>query len=334
MVSLKAAKIYESSLVCDMALGFEPEIEVPSKWDLLPRYQTAKVNFISLAIAGEFTQLDTAIHYIARHRNIINNIADNYVIVKQAEDITQAANNNKLALTFWLQGTAPLGNDINMVDVYYQLGIRIMLLCYNTKNYVGDGCIERTNSGLSNFGIQLISRMNQIGMLIDCSHSGYKTSMEIMETSQTPVIFSHSNVYELCQHPRNIKDDQIKACANTGGIIGINGANQLLGENEPSPARFAEHIDYIAQLVGAEHVGLGLDLVYFQEILNNFFQNHSTTYPANYLKGKSPARALKSLQPEQLVEVVEYLLRKNYPETAIKNILGQNFLRVASSTWK
>lgn len=201
-----------------------------------------------------------------------------------------------------------------------------MLLCYNTKNYVGDGCVEKTDGGLSNFRVQLIKKMNRVGMVIDCSHAEYRTSMEIIDASEKPVIFSHFNVYEICHHPRNIKDDQIKACAATGGMIGINGANQLLGEVESSPKKFAEHVDYIVQLVSSEHVGIGLDLVYFQEILNSFFQNYSNTYPPDYLKGNSPFQDLKSLQPEQLIEVVDCLLQKNYPEDAIKNILGLNFL--------
>lgn len=100
MVSPKAIELYKNSLVCDMALGFEPEIEVTSKWDLLPRYHKAGINFISLAIAGELTHFETAMHYIARHRNFINSLSDKYIIIKNAEDILYAANNNKLALTF------------------------------------------------------------------------------------------------------------------------------------------------------------------------------------------------------------------------------------------
>ena len=133
-----------------------------------------------------------------------------------------------------------------------------MLLCYNTRNSVGDGCTEGCDAGISQFGKMLIEKMNEVGMLIDCSHTGYRTSMDTMEVSNEPVIFSHSNVYSIASHPRNLKDDQIKACAATNGLIGINGASLLLGEFDTSSEKLSQHIDYICECVGPSYVGLGL----------------------------------------------------------------------------
>jgi membrane dipeptidase len=329
--SEKAKELYHQSLVCDMALGFEPEIEVPHKWDVLSRYKNAGFTFIGLAIAGEFTNLEKTIRYIASHKARISNEPDKYIIVQKAEDILTAKKENKLAVAFWLQGSNPLANDLHMLDVYYRLGIRYMLLCYNTKNTIGDGCAERTDCGLSNFGTKIIEEMNRVGMLVDCSHAGYKTSMEAMEISKAPVIFSHSNAYSIHQHARNLKDDQIKALAKTGGVIGINGMGMLLGDENASAKKIVEHIDYIANLVGSKHIALGLDLVYFQEILDLFYaQAGSTTYPPGYLTSKT----LNGFQPENLIEVVELLLQHGYQESDVKGILGENFIRVATQVWK
>lgn len=330
--SEKAKNLYQHAMICDMALGFEPEIEVPHKWDLLPRYAKAGFDFIGLAIAGEFTSLEKAIRYIASHKERINRQPDKYAIVRKVEDIHTAHKENKLAISFWLQGSNPLANDLHMVDVYYELGVRYMLLCYNTKNAIGDGCAERTDGGLSSFGIKVIEAMNHVGMLIDCSHGGYKTTMEVMETSKLPVIFSHSNVYAIHQHPRNLQDDQIKAIAKSEGVIGINGNAMLLGDEEASSEKMVEHIDYIANLVGPQHIALGLDLVYFNEILDYFLEQQAgtTTYPKGYYTTKT----LNCFQPEKLINIVELLLQRGYQESDIKGILGENFMRVASVVWK
>ena len=119
-------------------------------------------------------------------------------------------NQAKLALTFNLQETNPLDGNLDMIDVYYELGVRHMLLAYNQKNRVGDGCAERTDSGLSRFGVRVIQEMNRVGMLVDGTHSGYKTTMEAMEVCSVPFIFSHCNAWQVVPHYRNIKDDQIK----------------------------------------------------------------------------------------------------------------------------
>lgn len=322
--------IKDSTVIADMALGFEPEIEVAHKWDVLDRYQKAGVNYVGLALAGEFTSLETAIHYIARHRNYILNRSDKFHLIKTAADFQLAKQQNKLGLGFWLQGSNPLGNDKNMLEVYYQLGIRYMLLAYNTRNAIGDGVIEKHDAGLSAFGIEVIQEMNRVGMLIDLSHTGITTSLQAIELSNDPVIFSHSNAKGLVNHVRNLTDKQIKAVANKKGVIGINGLALFLGAEHSSASKVVEHIEYMAHLVGSvEHIALGLDLVYFHEILDLYYQKAGETiYPTGYVQ------SMNSFQPEMLDQLIDELIKKNYSETNIKNILGGNFIRVAQQVWK
>lgn len=322
--------IKNQSVIADMALGFEPEIEVSRKWDLLNRYHQSGFHYLGLALAGEFTSLETTIRYMARHRARIENEPDKYLIVNKAEDILTAKQQNKLALGFWLQGSTPLANDIHMVEMYYRLGVRYILLCYNTRNAIGDGVVEKIDGGLSQFGLQLIEKMNQVGMLIDLSHGGIKTSLETIAASKDPVIFSHSNAYGVTPHIRNLTDDQIKATHNKGGVIGINGLALFLGSEKSTSEGLVKHIDYMANLVGStEHIALGLDLVYFHEVLELFYQKAgATTYPKGYVG------SMDSYQPEKINELIEILLKRGYSESAIKNILGGNFLRVIKQVWK
>jgi membrane dipeptidase len=229
IISNRATALFNSSLVMDNSLGFEPEIEVPYKWDILHRYLNAGFSYVTLSIATDATSLERTLLYMSEQIAKINAEADKFILVKNIDDILRAKQENKLALGFMFQGTNPIAKNLDMVDIYYQLGVRSMILSYNARNAVGDGCAEISDAGLSRFGRKLIEKMNQVGMIIDLSHVGRKTSMDVMEISQAPVIFSHSDVYAIHPHARNLNDQQIKACAETGGFIGINGIG--LSEN-------------------------------------------------------------------------------------------------------
>lgn len=217
-----------------------------------------------------------------------------------------------------------------MVEVYYKLGVRHALLAYNQKNSVGDGCHERTNAGLSRYGITLVKRMNRIGMIVDLTHTGYKTTMDVFEHVSAPVIFSHSNPRALYDHERNIADDQIRACAATGGVIGVNGIGVFMAENDASTELLLRQIDYLVQLVGPAHVGIGLDWVYDLPSLIEITARSLDTYPAQGYE----RRDMQIVQPEQLPEVTEGLLKRGYGESDLEDILGGNWLRVARAVWK
>ena len=148
-----------------------------------------------------------------------------------------------------------------MVETYHALGIRHMLMAYNCKNLVGDGCTERTDNGLSRFGVALIEEMNRVGMIVDATHTGYRTTMDTFEVSKDPVIFSHSNPSALWDIPRNIKDDQIKASVKSGGVICVNGVDIFLGMDDDLIGMMIKHMVYVAELVGPEYVGIGTDYV-------------------------------------------------------------------------
>lgn len=334
-ISDTAKQLYQAAMVMDNALGFEPEISVPHKWDVIERYAQAGFSHISIAIATDSTTLETTIRYIAEQTAQIKSQSEKYILVKSADDIRRAKNENKLAISYMFQGTNPIAKDLNMVDTYYQLGVRSMILSYNVRNPIGDGCTELTDAGLSRLGTKLIEKMNQVGMLIDCSHTGYRTSLEAMELSSKPVIFSHSNVHAIYPHPRNLKDEQIIACAKTGGFIGINGINLLTGDENASLEKYVTHIEYIANLVGPQHVALGTDFIYFPEIFENFMRTNTINYPVDYIKmNQDLMKTPKCLQPERIIELVDLLLQRGFSEAAIKGILGENYLRVVKQVWQ
>jgi len=329
-ISETAKQLYAAAFVMDNALGFEPEISVPYKWEVIERFARLGFSHISIAVATDATSLETTMRYINEQSAHINAQADKYILVKSVEDILRAKNTNKLAISFMFQGTNPLAKDLYMVETYYQLGVRSMILSYNIRNAMGDGCTEPNDAGLSRLGKSLIEKMNQTGMLIDGSHTGYRTSMEAMALSTQPVIFSHSNAYAIHPHPRNLKDDQIIACAKTGGAIGINGINLLTGDENAGLAKYIQHIEYIANLVGPQHIMLGTDLIYFPEIFAGFMQTNAMMYTKEYLNVPEP----KCLQPEQIPTLVDLLLQRGFSEQDVKGILGENYLRIVSQVWR
>ena len=141
---------------------------------------------------------------------------------------------------FIFRAPIPIAHDLAMVEVYYKLGIRHMLMCYNVKTPVGDGCQELTDGGLSRLGANLVKEMNRVGMLVDVAHTGYRTSMDVFDASSEPVIISHANARALCDHTRNVRDDQIKACAASGGVVGIIAFGPVLGDDGKSPCRSSD----------------------------------------------------------------------------------------------
>ena len=321
--------IRKNAIIADIAIDFIPEIEIPGMWEVLERYLHSGFHFLNIALAGDVTSVETTVRYISRQRNKIKSLGDKYIIVKKAEDIFKAKQENKLALGFWFQGSTPLANDINLVETYYLLGIRQILLTYNTRNSIGDGILEKNDAGLSAFGYKVIEEMNRVGMLIDMSHGGIKTSLDVIEASKDPIIFSHSNAQGVNPHARNLTDEQIKAIANKNGVIGINGMGLILGVEEPTTEKYIEHINYICNLVGSvDNIAIGLDLIYFHEMLPIFFEKSGLNYPKGYLG------SMKGLQPEQIDQIIETLINSHYSDQDIKKILGENFLRVISKVWK
>lgn len=173
--------------------------------------------------------------------------------------------------------------------------------------------------------------MSRIGMLVDGSHSGFRSTMEAMQHCRGPFIFSHSNPASVVPHYRNINDDQIKACAATGGVIGINGAGAFLGDVDASTEAIFRCLDYVVQLVGAEHVGLGFDYVLDSERVTQWVRDRPLMWPMP--EGQQYAKQ-NFAGPEQMVALTQLMYNHDYGDGAIRGVLGENWARVCEAAWK
>jgi membrane dipeptidase len=321
--SEETAAILRDSVVCDMTLPwFEPYMIDQDV--TLPRFHKAGFDFVSLTVSVPKNALAATMRHIAMVKAHIRS-RPGLVFAATPDAIVEAKRQGRLALGFHFQGTEPFEGDIELVQAYYDLGVRHALLAYNLKNAVGDGCIERTDAGLSKFGVRLVKEMNRVGMLVDGSHTGYRTTMDAMEVCEGPFIFSHSNCDAVVPHYRNIKDDQIQACAQSGGLIGINGVNEFLGDLHAASETMFRHLEHIVNVAGIDHAGIGLDYVRDVQAIWDWIQRDRDLWPqVGEAEQPYPAHA----QPEQVMQLVGLMLDHGYTKDDVAKVLGGNFLRV------
>nr|WP_316640423.1 membrane dipeptidase [uncultured Roseateles sp.] len=329
-VSRQARELLTRSLVWDnhacMPLRPHDESFLPQ----LARHRAAGADVVMLNIGFGEQGVEEHLRAIASMRDWLHRHSDHYRLIRHFDDIEKARAAGQLAVGFDIEGANAIADQISLVRLYHDLGVRWMLIAYNRNNRAGGGCQDE-DGGLTDFGRRMIDAMEEVGMVLCCTHSGAKTAREAMAYASGPTIFSHSNVRALKDHPRNLPDELIKLCAAKGGVVGINGIELFLNDSKDlSGAAVARHVDYVAQLVGVEHVGLGLDYVYDQQELDDYLAQMKATFP----DGLGYDSGLGMVPPEQIPHVVEALLGMNYSEADIAAVLGGNWMRVALQVWK
>ena len=325
-ISPEAAALHSDALVWDDHGGFA--YSEASMLEGLERWRASGIDYLSINAAYDVKPWTLAMEALSQFRRWIREHPETLVQVETVADVHRAKAEGKLAVTFDIEGMDALNGDAGMVDMFYRLGVRHMLFAYNRNNLAGGGCHDE-DIPLTDFGRDVISEMNRVGMVVDCSHTGYRTSMDAIEASSAPVIFSHSNARALRDHERNIWDDQIKACAATGGVIGVTGVGIFLGPRGPEVDHLVEHIDHMVELVGAEHVGVGMDSVLESAEPGGPFTRDRDYWP----ESQYPDSGTGYVPPEAMPKLTQALLDRGYGEDAVRGILGGNFLRIAEAVW-
>lgn len=295
----------------------------------LQLYSDAGVDLVSVNVGFDSVPWQQSLEVLLSFRRQVLDLPDRMVLVCHAADVTTAQQQGLLAVVFDLEGTEALDGRVELIETYYSLGVRTMLIAYNLPNRAGGGCHGDTETGLTPLGREIVAEMNRVGMVVDATHCGFRTTMDLFEASTKPVIFSHSVPRSIKDHPRNISDEQMRACAATGGVIGINGVGVFLGDNTARTHDLFRAVDYAVSLVGPEHVGIGLDYVFDQDELNQFINENPETFPSS--EGYSTSMAF--VEPRQVQELADLMVENGYPSGDVRAILGENFLRVAKQTW-
>jgi membrane dipeptidase len=323
-----ALEIYRGAIVIDAT---SPILDRDDEW---PKWADGGVTAVMATVAANH-DASAAIESIARWHEKIRRYEERLLHATTVADVKRAKSEGKMAVVFHFQNARPLGYDAGLVEVFQRLGVRAIQLTYNVKSPIGDGCSERTDAGLSDLGVAVVREMNRVGVVVDLSHTGRQTTLDAMEVSTQPVIFSHSNAKAVCDHPRNLADDQIEAAAASGGVIGLNGFPRFvtLDTDRPTLDDLLKHLDHIVGLVGIDHVGLGID--YFSTDAEGYAQwvaegvwkpEFYPPPPYHYPAGIDDASKLSA--------VSSALLERGYSGVDIAKVLGGNFMRVFAQVWK
>lgn len=321
-------------IVCDMTFPQGPTgaHEIPNFDAALTERAEYGVTFTSITVASDELSVGDTVRWIAAARRYFASRSEQVVFVEKVADIRSAHAAGKIAVNLHFQGSNPIAGDLSLVEVYRRLGIGHMLLAYNYRNLTGDGCHEPGDAGLSVFGKELIAEMNRVKMIVDLAHTGTRTSLEAVEASTQPVIVSHSNSRAVWDHQRNIPDELAKAVAATGGVIGVNGVGLFLSSarSDASAEAIARHVNHYAELVGPEHVGMGLDSVYdLKFYIEGFARKNMDRYrTGGYFKG-TPQFAGVNVIPR----LAALLLASGWSVADVRGFLGENWLRILERIW-
>jgi membrane dipeptidase len=301
----------------------------------IDRLRAAGVNYVSINIGMDMNPLSQVMSVIGGFRTTIAAHPERYVLASGVDDIESAVTDGRLAIGFDLEGAMPLLDQPEMVALYCDLGVRQMHFAYNRNNSVAGGCHD-TEQGLTALGRRMVAAVNEAGVLMDCSHTGRRASLDIMAVSAQPVIFSHSNPLALVEHGRNVTDEQIRACAGTGGVVCVSGVSGFLGTRTPSADDVARHAAYVAEMVGIEHVGVGLDISFHQEGIDDTPPgDFDATYWWPKSAGYDRAIARMTYTPiETRTLLAGALQRTGMTAGEAGLVMGDNMVRVAREVWR
>jgi membrane dipeptidase len=332
-VSERAAALHRSALVWDnvFPINLPGEVELGNSWDALRRFHDAGVDVVSVTLAGDNHNISQALSLCAWARRHVREREENVVLVRRVSDIELARGTRRLGIILHFEGTRCFERDPSVIELFYDLGIRQTLLAFNRQNSAGGGCADAEDSGLTVYGRRLVAEMHRVGMLLDLSHTGYRTSLDAMAVAPKPVLFSHSNAYALCPSFRNLKDDQIRACGQSGGVVGVSGSSEYLGGIECSNDALFRHIDYMVEIAGIDHVGLGLDMVFDPTALSEWVRGRPDEWP---MAQNPDWPGFRYSRPEQLPGLTELMLQHGYTEVEIRKVLGENLRRVCRAVWR
>lgn len=266
-------------------------------------------------------------------------------LATSVEEIRAAKAAGEMAVVFHFQGTRPFEFEPSLIEAYYRMGLRIVQVAYNRRGVMCDGCEEPQDAGLSKLGHTMLAELNRLGILVDVSHTGWRSALEVVEASNAPVIASHSNPHAVHASTRNIPDEVIKAIAASGGVIGMNGLPFFVAADpKPTMDQFIDHMVYVDNLVGTGHVGLGIDYCrgtqvdnkalltmedYEGLITSQIWSRETYAPPPFYFPD-----GLGQGGPSGMPRLAERMLERGYTGDEVRGILGENWLRVYGQVWK
>lgn len=298
---------------------------------------TAVISFLSSETGDNFHNAVLKIYDLYK---LLEKYQGLYRLILDVDDLERAREQRQVGFIMGFLTSTTIEDDVRLLTIVHRLGIRVMHLTYQRSNLVGDGCGDRKDGGLTHFGVQVVQEMNRLGILIDLSHSSYRTAMDAISVSEMPVVFTHTAVRALNDHMRNASDEQIRAIAAKGGMIGIISGKFLRADIDVVGSTvddYLNHVDYVAKLVGVDHVGIGLDVA--ERMTREEWMALDAHFPELF-KGKTSqfdkVFSTKGLEDASLAKLnlIRGLVARGYSDNDIEKILGLNWIRVLKQVFR
>ena len=321
-------KLFKKAVVYDGLI-------ISRNWDENSFQALAKSGYTGFNASVDSGNLKKALKNLNHWQQIIKDNPDRLLLTKSANDIITAKKEDKVAVMLGFQSSRMLEQSIENLDTLYEAGMRWMQLTYNSRNFIGDGSTERTNAGLSDYGLEVVERMNELGIIIDLSHCGKQTTNDGIAFSKSPVSINHSMCEALHKnHPRSKTDEQIRAMADKGGIIGIICLGYMIGPNlgtDTTLETYVDHIDHAVKIGGIDNVGVAADfavqgLEATGATRENWYEPRLTRFKPSY-KVQWPPWIPELDKPDRYLQVAKILDKRGYSTGDIEKILGQNWIR-------
>ena len=330
----EARRIYDEAIVID---GLNV-----SNWEsdaVFERLRAGNVTAINATVATWENFLQTMEHMSAWMRRFRER--DDILQVKETADIHAAKKLGKTGIILGFQNASPIENDLDRLGLFLALGVRVIQVTYHETNLLGSGCWERNDAGLSNFGVDAVREMNRLGIVVDLSHVGPKTTLDAIEVSEQPVAITHANARTFCGHRRNKEEEALVALAEKGGVVGATSfANFLPRGFDSTVEDFVDAIDDMVERIGIDHVAIGTDSTHDQplEFWHYISSQQGTKFPSTFADGSIPYTEL-SFQPQGIDSPAEFpnladaLANRGYSGEDITKLLGGNWMSLFERVW-
>jgi membrane dipeptidase len=306
-------------------------LSVDETWDeaVFAAFRRSGVTAIHTSL--DHRSFTAALRALAVWHDRFERYPDRLVKATSAEEIRRAKQAGRVAVVLGFQNATMIDTDLANLDTLFQLGTRCIQLTYNERNLLGDGCTERTNAGLSDFGIAVVERLNALRIIVDLSHCGEQTTWDAIQVSRRPPAFTHTMCRAVYDHPRAKSDAQLKALADKGGVVGIATLGYFIGPTADTGLEdYLRHVDHAVKVAGLDHVGLASDYsirgIQATATRESWYLPRLKSFKPSY-RVRWPPWIPELDPPERFRTIAHGLARRGYSTSAIEKILGGNWLR-------
>jgi membrane dipeptidase len=332
------ATLYKNAIVIDSLCAPLDDLDTPPA-DVLSAVRQSGVTAINLTVSQP--TFEDTVGNIAAVESLVEKHPEAFLIVRLHSDIARAKRENKIGIMQGFQYTAFLEENPDRIELFRQFGVRIMQLTYNNRSQFGDGCLEPGNAGLSKAGVTAVKKMNDLGVAVDLSHSGYRTTSEGIAVSKKPVLISHAGCAAIHTHPRNKPDEILKSLADHGGYFGVYLMPYVVASPTiPTREHVLDHLVHAINVCGADHVGIGSDGAIQKTVLT---AKQKTSFDEDEARRKKLGIAAPEEDrypyvpdlngPDHMEVIAAELAKRGQPSAVIEKVLGANFQRVIGEIW-